>query len=276
MDLIDRGIINLLCENGRRSNVDMARELNVSEGTVRKRVDRLISSGALRIVGVVDPAAAGYDTRAVICLTVEPTQVEEASRLLRDAPETVHVYWVTGEHDFVIDAVFESDRHLMSFLTERLSSIPGIVNSKTAHVLSLQKCSYEWILPRPSSLSVLIVDDDPDFVEAARLVLEGEGYDVRGASSGQEALRLMETLPPDVVILDIMMDGVLDGWDATWRIRSSPALRDTPILAVSSITASDYLSMFPTDEDNLIDHFLSKPVRPERLVAEVRRLLGAS
>lgn len=276
MDLIDRGIIDLLCENGRRSNVDMARELSVSEGTVRKRVDRLVSSGALRIIGVVDPAAAGYDTRVVIFLTVEPTHVEQACRLLCDAPETVHVYWVTGEHDFVVDAVFGSDRHLMSFLTERLSSIPGIVNSKTAHVLSLQKCSYDWSLPRPSALTVLIVDDDPDFVETARLVLEGEGYDVRGASSGREALQLMETLPPDVVILDIMMDGVLDGWDATWRIRSSPALRDTPILAVSSITASDYLGMFPTDEDNLIDHFLSKPVRPERLVAEVRRLLGAS
>ena len=47
----------------------------------------------------------------------------------------------------------------------------------------------------------------------------------------------------------------------------------TPILVVSSITASDYVSSFPTDEDNLIDNFLSKPVEPQKLVAEVSRLL---
>jgi len=76
------------------------------------------------------------------------------------------------------------------------------------------------------------------------------------------------------VILDIMMDGVLDGWDASRRIRSDARLRETPILVVSSITASEYVGMFPTDEDNLIDNFVSKPVDPQRLLGEVRRLLS--
>ena len=105
------------------------------------------------------------------------------------------------------------------------------------------------------------------------MILARENYELSAASNGDEALKAMIANPPDLVILDIMMDGVLDGWDASWRIRSNPQLHDTPILVVSSITASDYLSMFPTDEDNLIDNFLSKPVAPEKLLAEVERLL---
>jgi len=71
-----------------------------------------------------------------------------------------------------------------------------------------------------------------------------------------------------------MMEGVLDGWDASWRVRSDKTLRDVPILVVSAITSSDYLSMFPTDDDNMIDGFLSKPVQPQELTNEVNRLLS--
>jgi len=69
------------------------------------------------------------------------------------------------------------------------------------------------------------------------------------------------------------MEGILDGWDATRRIRSDPRLRDLPVLVVSSITSSDYLGMVPTDDGHLIDNFLSKPVAPSQLLAEVKRLL---
>ena len=121
---------------------------------------------------------------------------------------------------------------------------------------------------------ILVVDDDPDFVEYTRLVLESEGYVVQAAQSGQMALQSMAASIPDLVIMDIMMDGVFDGWDANRRIREDPRLHDTPVLVVSSITASDYLSQFPTDDDNMIANFLSKPVDPGVLKTEVRRLVG--
>jgi DNA-binding response OmpR family regulator len=72
------------------------------------------------------------------------------------------------------------------------------------------------------------------------------------------------------------MDGALDGWDAGWRIRSTPALRSVPVLVVSSILSTDYRALLPTDDDNLIDNFLTKPVAPGELLAEVRRLLERS
>lgn len=273
MDETDRQIIESLQANGRRSNVEIARELGISEGTVRKRLDRLIETGVLQIVGLADPASLGYNTRALIFMTCELAQVEAVGRTLGAMPEVVSVYRTTGEYDLVAEAVFESDKHMMAFLTERVASIPGVVGSKTGHVARIFKRHHQWTLPPPPTPNILVVDDDPDFVSVTRMVLEAQGYQVCAASNGDEALLCMVTRPPDLVIMDVMMNGVLDGWDASWRIRSNPQLRHTPILVVSSITASDYVSIFPTDEDHLIDNFLSKPVEPQKLISEVNRLL---
>ena len=272
MDRTDCQIINLLSENGRRSNVDIARRLGVSEGTVRKRLDQLLEDGVLEIKAVVDPIELGYKTRVLIFLTIELPHMQEAEELLCNMPEVSSIYWVTGEHDVVVDAILRSEEHLRLFLTERLNRIPGIVRTETFHVLRIQDQPMDWA--RKMTPHVLIVDDDPDFVETTRMVLARENYEISAASNGDDALKAMVANPPDLVILDIMMDGILDGWDASWRIRSDPQLHDTPILVVSSITASDYLGMFPTDEDNLIDNFLSKPVAPQKLLTEVERLLN--
>jgi Lrp/AsnC family transcriptional regulator, regulator for asnA, asnC and gidA len=273
MDQTDRQIIDLLCQDGRRSNVEIARALSISEGTVRKRIERLLMSGTLHVVGLVNPGVAGLETRTLIFLTVELAQVERVGRLLCAMPEVMSVYCVTGEYDLVVEAVFASDKHLMSFLTERVGNIPGVMGSKTSHVPQILKHSHEWTLPEPPPPTIMIVDDDPDFVEVTHVLLEREGYQTRTASSGNAALQAMTADPPDLLIMDIMMQGILDGWDASRRVRQDPRLRHLPILAVSSITSTDYLSMVPTDDDNLIDNFFSKPVDAQQLVAEVKRLL---
>ena len=276
MDLTDRRIVELLSRNARRSNVELARELGVSEGTIRKRIDRLVSSGAVKVVGLVDPQAAGYPTRVLINVAVETSRLSEVGDLFVSMPEVVNVYWTTGEFDYVVDAVFRSDQELQPFLADRLGQVPGVRQSQVAHVLRQAKRCSEWTVPEGAAASLLVVDDDPDFCETTRLVLEIAGHRVVCAASGDQALAAMIARPPDLVIMDVMMDGVLDGWDASWRIRSNPMLRHTPILVISSITATDYVSMIPTDDDALIDNFLSKPVAPEKLLAEVSRLLGPS
>lgn len=272
LDDTDRAIVDLLRRNGRRSNVEVARELGISEGTVRKRIDRMVLRGTLRFAALTAPAVVGFPIHTLILLTVELAQVAEVARTLRDMREVMSVYCVTGEYDIVLEAVFESDEHLMSFLTERAAAIPGVVESKTCHIPQVVKHSYEWAIPSPRPARILIVDDDPDFVATTRIVLEREGYEVTSAANGSQALTMMIPMPPDMVIMDVMMEGVLDGWDASAKIRADKRLRDIPILVVSSITASDYLGMFPTDDDNLISNFLSKPAHPQQLLAEVRRL----
>jgi Lrp/AsnC family transcriptional regulator, regulator for asnA, asnC and gidA len=276
MDSIDRKIVRLLHDDGRRPNVDIARELGLSEGTIRKRIDRLLSSGTLHVRGLVAPRTMGLATHVLILLTVELSRLRQVSAVLAEMPETVSIRWLTGEYDLAVEAVFESDAQLMAFLNDRVGQIRGISRTQTAHVVHTEKERDQWTVPAGTEPTVLIVDDDPDFVEAARIVLKSGGLNVQSASNGSAALNSMIAAPPDLVILDIMMDGVLDGWDASWRIRSNPALRSVPILVVSSITSTDYLALMPTDDDNLIDNFLSKPVAPGILLSEARRLLERS
>ena len=78
---------------------------------------------------------------------------------------------------------------------------------------------------------------------------------------------------PDLIILDVIMDTVLDGLSVAQELGSRPGYMDIPIIMITSIANSDYAELFPTDEYVHLDTFLTKPVAPERLVKEVNRLL---
>jgi len=120
---------------------------------------------------------------------------------------------------------------------------------------------------------ILVVDDDPDFVEITRIVLEKEGHEVIAARSGNEGLQRIKEDQPDLVILDVIMDTVLDGLSTSERIHDDPMTRDVPIIMVTSIASTDYASLFPTDEYVHISSFMSKPVTPKGLLRQVNRLL---
>ncbi len=120
---------------------------------------------------------------------------------------------------------------------------------------------------------VLIVDDDPDFVEVTRAVLERGGYQVVSAADGDEGMRVLRDEAPDVIILDVIMKTVLDGLDMSRRVADDTLHRDTPILMVTSIANSDYAALFPTDEYVRIDDFVSKPIAPDDLLRRVAALL---
>jgi len=124
-----------------------------------------------------------------------------------------------------------------------------------------------------SQPKILVVDDDPDFVEAMRLTLEPNGYTVVSAASGDEGLARVASESPDLVILDVIMSSVLDGLQMSRRMQETPAHRRIPILMVTSIANTDYAALFPTDEYISIDGFLSKPVAPAVLLERVAALL---
>ena len=120
---------------------------------------------------------------------------------------------------------------------------------------------------------ILIVDDDPDFVEATRIVLESAGHEVSDARSGDEGFRRAKAAAPDLVILDVMMDTVLDGLSTSQRIHDDPDLRGLPVIMVTSIANTDYAALFPTDEYIHIGAFLSKPISAAALIRQIDRLL---
>jgi CheY-like chemotaxis protein len=120
---------------------------------------------------------------------------------------------------------------------------------------------------------ILVVDDDPDFVEFTRIVLDREGHTVVSAAGGGEALDKIVEGAPDLIVLDVIMDTVLDGLSVSQELGEHEDYGQVPIIMITSIANTDYAELFPTDEYVHLDTFLTKPVAPERLVKEVNRLL---
>jgi CheY-like chemotaxis protein len=121
---------------------------------------------------------------------------------------------------------------------------------------------------------ILVVDDDPDFVEITRTVLEKEGYEVISAANGDQGLLRMRNEHPDLVVLDIMMSSVLDGVSVSQAMREDEELRQIPLVMASSIAQSEHADQFPTDEYMHVDAWLSKPVQPAELISTVNKLIG--
>ena len=121
---------------------------------------------------------------------------------------------------------------------------------------------------------ILIVDDDPDFVEVSRMILQSDGYGIATASDGEQALQVMRQDPPDVVLLDVMMATILDGLNVSHEMQADPNLKNIPVIMVSSIISSPHAAMFPTDEYIPIDGWITKPTDPDDLLEQVQRLIG--
>ena len=121
---------------------------------------------------------------------------------------------------------------------------------------------------------ILIVDDDPDFVEATRIVLEQKGYEVVSAVNGDEGVRSVRVHKPDLVILDVIMSSILDGLNVSQELHRDPDHSNIPIIMVTSIANTDYAALFPTDEYVHISAFMTKPVPPDQLLQRVQALLA--
>ncbi len=124
-----------------------------------------------------------------------------------------------------------------------------------------------------SSARILVVDDDPDFVEIMRTILESNDYHVMTAANGTQALAQVKAHHPDLMILDIMMSTVLDGLDVSEKLSQDPDARYMPVIMVSSIADTPYAHVFPMEEQPHMDAWLSKPVDPKVLLKKVAELL---
>lgn len=131
---------------------------------------------------------------------------------------------------------------------------------------------------------ILVIDDDPDMVEATRLVLESRDYQVISASSAEEGLKKAEKEKPALIILDIMLPTGTEGFHFAWNLRNNPdpALRDTPIIVLSAIHRTTELRLYPEASDPAyepgeflpVQGFLDKPAQPEVLLREVAKALA--
>lgn len=122
--------------------------------------------------------------------------------------------------------------------------------------------------------SVLIVDDDPDFLEQMEMYLESRGYTVFSASNRPDGERLLETVEPGIAVLDLMMENEDDGFVLAHRIRRK--YPNIPVILVTAVTHETGLEFDETEDGgNWIkaDTILAKPIRFEQLEREIARLL---
>lgn len=147
LDDVDRRLIELLAANGRSSNVALARELDITESTVRKRLDRLFSNGLVRVIAVTDPVLLGYTVDAVLGLTVVPRQQREVARRLAGLVNVRYVAHCAGRFNIIIEGVFRDPHHLNDFLVNELGALDGVTHSEVFYVLGLERVSFASHLP---------------------------------------------------------------------------------------------------------------------------------
>ena len=118
-DDLNQGIIRLLQEDGRLPYKDVARALDVSEGTIRNRVQSMKRNGLLKIVALSDPMAIRYKADAMIGIkAASPASPRIVAERLAQFPEVVYVLWVSGRYDLLIEVVCETSEAFQAFLEE--------------------------------------------------------------------------------------------------------------------------------------------------------------
>jgi len=121
---------------------------------------------------------------------------------------------------------------------------------------------------------ILLVDDDIDFVESTKIVLESKPYEVIVALEGDEALRKARQEKPDLILLDIIMP-VKDGFTAAEQLKKDPQLSKIPTLMLTSFSARRGETAIPVSRGFALDveDYIEKPVSPEELLAIVEKHL---
>jgi Lrp/AsnC family transcriptional regulator for asnA, asnC and gidA len=150
LDDIDRGIIQRLQYDGRLPFTQIAAELGLSEGTVRRRVKRLTESGLLQIVAVVEPQFLGWNAAGMIGVTVQSGQIDAVAHQIAQFPEVSYLFMVSGEFDLFVEVYCRDMDHFVSFLSQELQQVSGVVHTRTFMILKMYKLSYRWGEAEPS------------------------------------------------------------------------------------------------------------------------------
>ena len=106
-------------------------------------------------------------------------------------------------------------------------------------------------------------------------VLQSKGYQVEAAHNRQEALEKLERVEPDLILLDIMMEKLTDGFDLCYQLKHDSETKKIPVLAVSAITEETGFRFSPTEDGEYFqaDDYMEKPVNPCDLLERVEKLL---
>jgi len=139
VDDLDLSIIQILEQDGRKNYTDIAKQLGVVEGTVRKRVKYLLDDGVITIQARPNPSKIGYRIVAVMAMQIQVNALRHVAKILASKPNVQWLAFVTGRYDLMAIVIQKSTEDLSRFLEEEISAIPSIIRTETFINLDIVK-----------------------------------------------------------------------------------------------------------------------------------------
>jgi len=140
LDNIDKSLLRALQADGRLSNVELARKINLSPPATHTRLRKLEKDGYIRqYTAIVDREKAGFDLLCFIHISLQMhqvTQVEKFREATRKMPEVLECHHITGEYDYLLKVVLHNRKDLESFVVGKLTPIPGVARIHTSLVFT--------------------------------------------------------------------------------------------------------------------------------------------
>jgi DNA-binding response OmpR family regulator len=120
------------------------------------------------------------------------------------------------------------------------------------------------------AIKIVCIEDDPEMIDLVKLILTRKGYDVRGATGGEQGLELIQEAKPNLVLLDLMMPD-MDGWEVFQRMRGNEDMKHIPVIVVTAKAQSidKVLGLHIAK----VDDYITKPFGPSELLSSVLRVL---
>ncbi len=151
LDGLDRSIIQLLQKSGRATNSGIAQQLSISEGTVRKRIDRLVTGGVITLAAVVHPRQIGFAVVGLVAINTEFGRDQTVAQQIAAMDQVSYVGYSLGVHDLIIQVNCQSVDELNEFVNVRLAHITGIRSTETTIIPRVIKAMHTWLPPLPGT-----------------------------------------------------------------------------------------------------------------------------
>jgi Lrp/AsnC family transcriptional regulator for asnA, asnC and gidA len=145
LDDIDYGIVRALQENARVPFTTIAKELGVTEKTIRMRVQQMQDEGVLSLVGIVNPVKAGLNVQSFVQIAVAADKLDDVVAALNAIVEVRLVVLTSGDYQLITQVLVRNYEELSQFLMEKLNKIPGIVRVNVINELKILKSKYKFV-----------------------------------------------------------------------------------------------------------------------------------
>ncbi len=144
LDDFDKKLLAYLMEDASQTNTAIARKLNVSDGTVRNRIQRLIDQDVLKIVAIVNPWKIGHRHQLISGLEVDLDKITAICNALAEFSEVTYISYTTGLYDLMMVSAFTNEEEMFHFFTQKMAKIEGIRHVSSSHVLKAIKRTFRY------------------------------------------------------------------------------------------------------------------------------------